>query len=110
MLTNVEVEFLLRYVMTLFTTEFRELTFDFFLHQVNMYPTRHNNILNLVLTTAPENVVNLSCVSAKTMDLSSDHSLTFFDILLNAKSIGFDKRTVFDLSRGLGMLLDFRKA
>ena len=78
------------------SSEFRELTFDFFLHQVNMYPTRHNNILDLVLTTTPENVVNLSCVSAKTMDLSSDHSLTFFDILLNAKSIGFDKRTVFD--------------
>ncbi len=81
------------------SSKFRELTFDFFLNQVNMYPTRHNNILDLVLTTAPENVVNLSCVSAKTMDLSSDHSLTFFDVLLHIKSTGFDKRTVFDFHR-----------
>ena len=78
------------------SSEFRELTFDFFLHQVNMYPTRHNNILDLVLMTALENVVNLSCISAKAMVLSSDHSLTFFSISLKAKSIGFDKRTVFD--------------
>ena len=61
-----------------------------------MYPTRQNNILDLVLTNAPENIVNLSCVSAKTMDLSSDHNLMFFDILLHIKSTGFDKRTVFD--------------
>ena len=81
------------------SSKFRELTFDFFLNQVNMYPTRHNNILDLVLTTAPDNVVYLSCVSAKTMDLSSDHSLTFFDVLLHIKSTGFDKRTVFDFHR-----------
>ena len=76
------------------SSEFRELTFHFFLHQVNMYPTRNNNILDLVQTTAPENLVNLSCVPAKTMDLSSDHNLTFFDVLLHIKSTGFDKRTV----------------
>jgi hypothetical protein len=29
------------------------------------------------------------------MDLSSDHNLMFFDILLHIKSTGFDKRTVF---------------
>ena len=42
--------------------EFREVCFDFFLHQINMYPTRHNNILDLVLTTVPDNILNLSCV------------------------------------------------
>ena len=77
------------------SSEFRELAFDFFFHQVNMYPTRQNNILDLVLTNAPENILNLSCVSAKTMDLSSDHNLMFFDILLHIKSTGFDKRTGF---------------
>ena len=55
-----------------------------------------NNILDLVLTTTPENIVNLSCISPATMDISSDHHLLFFDILHNLKSTGYDKRTVFD--------------
>ena len=78
------------------SAEFKELTFDFFLHQINTWPTKLNNILDLVLTTTPENIVNLSCISPATMDISSDHHLLFFDILLNLKSNGYDKRTVFD--------------
>ena len=42
--------------------EFRELTFDFFLSKVNMHPTRISSILDLVLSTTPEDVVNLSCL------------------------------------------------
>ena len=76
--------------------EFRELSYDFFLHQVNMYPTRVNNILDLVLTTTPDNIVNMLCVSANTMDLSSDHHLMFFDFLLHVKLTGLDRRTVFN--------------
>ena len=75
------------------------ITFDFFLQQVNMFPTRKNNILDLVLTTTPDYVVNLSCVSARSLDLSSDHSLTFFDFLLHIKLTGHDRRTVFDFQR-----------
>ena len=61
-----------------------------------MYPTRHNNILDLVLTTIPANILNLSCVSAETFEISSDHHLTFFDFLLFTKQKGCDKRTVFN--------------
>ena len=62
-----------------------------------MYPTRHNNILDLVLTTVPDNILNyLSCVSAETFEISSDHHLTFFDFLLFTKQKGCDKRTVFN--------------
>ena len=78
------------------SSEFREVCFDFFLHQINMYPTRHNNILGLVLTTVPDNILNLSCVSAETFEISSDHHLTFFDFLLFPKQKGCDKRTVFN--------------
>ena len=60
-----------------------------------MYPTRHNNILDLVLTTIPDNILNLSFVSAETFEISSDHHLTFFDFLLFTKQKGCDKRTVF---------------
>ena len=76
------------------SAEFRELTFDFFLHQINMYPTGQNNILDLVFTSTPENIDNLSCVPPSTMDISTDHM--FFDFLLHIKSNGCDKRTVFD--------------
>jgi hypothetical protein len=61
-----------------------------------MYPTRVNNILDLVLTTTPDNIVNMSCVSANKMDLSSDHHLMFFDFLLHVKLTGLDRRTVFN--------------
>jgi hypothetical protein len=36
--------------------EFRELMFDFFSCQVNMHPTRLNHILDLVLSTTPEDI------------------------------------------------------
>ena len=81
------------------SSEFRELCFDFFLHQINMYPTRQNNILDLVLTTVPDNILNLSCVSAETLEISSDHHLTFFDFQLFTKPRGCDRRTVFNFDR-----------
>ena len=81
------------------SAEFRELSFDFFLHQVNMCPTRFNHILDLVLTSAPENIVNLLCIPPKSMDISTDHHLMFFDFLLHVKSTGCDKRTVFDFEQ-----------
>jgi hypothetical protein len=62
-----------------------------------MYPTRQNNILDLVLTTAPENILNLSIViSAETLEISSDHHLTFFDFQLFTKPKEPDRRTVFN--------------
>jgi hypothetical protein len=78
------------------SSEFRELSYDFFLQQVNIYSTRVNNILDLVLTTTPDNIVNLSCVAANKVHLSSDHHLMFFDFLLKVKLTGYDKRTVFN--------------
>jgi hypothetical protein len=87
-----------------------ELSYDFFLQQVNIYPTRVNNILDLVLTTTPDNIVNLSCVAADTVHLSSDHHLMFFDFLLQVKLTGYDKRTVFNFHladwNGLRIALD----
>ena len=52
--------------------EFRELTFDFFLCQV--YPIRINRILDFVLSTTPEDIINLSCIKPSTMNFSSDQS------------------------------------
>ena len=78
------------------SAEFKELGLDFFLHQVNIYPTRQNHILDLILTSASENIGNLSCIPPSTIGISSDHHLLFFDLLLYVKSTGCDRRTVFD--------------
>ena len=63
------------------SVKFRELTLDFYLQQINMHPTRMNNILDIVLTSSPEDICDLSCVQPKTVGLFSDHSLLFFDFL-----------------------------
>lgn len=60
------------------SVDFKLLTLKFFLYEVNIYPTK--NILNLILTNVLEKTVNLSCISAKTVDLSSDNNLLFFSI------------------------------
>ena len=78
------------------STELKELTSDFFLHQVILRPARLNHILDLVLTPASENIINLSCIPPARMGIYTHHHLLFFDLLLHAKSKGYDKRTVFD--------------
>lgn len=60
------------------SVDFKLLTLKFFLYEVNICPTK--NILNLILTNVLEKTVNLSCISAKTVDLSSDNNLLFFSI------------------------------
>lgn len=68
------------------SVEFREIILDFYLQQINIFPTRSNNILDLVLTTCPEDICNLSCIQPKTMDLFSDHNLLFF-LLFNTREV-----------------------
>ena len=76
--------------------KFRDLVYDFFLEQVNPYPTRLNNILDLILTNTPECVIDVSCISPQSMDLFSDQNLLFFDFNLFAKLSSSDKRSVLD--------------
>ena len=66
--------------------KFKELISDFFLHQVHVYPTRLNHILDLVLTSAPEHISNFSTISPSTMSIFTDHHLMFFDLQLHVKS------------------------
>lgn len=64
-----------------------------------MYPTRINSILNFVLSTMPEDIINRSCLKPSTMNLSSDHKLLFFDPQLCIEQLGHDSRKVYDFSR-----------
>ena len=81
------------------SSEFRELMFDFVLCQVNMHLTRLNHILDLVLSTMPEDITNLSCLAPSTMNISSDHNLLFFNLQLRSKPLGHDSRRVYDISQ-----------
>jgi hypothetical protein len=46
-----------------YAIEFQELMYDFFLQQVNFFPTRFNNIIDLILINIPERVIDLLCIS-----------------------------------------------
>ena len=76
--------------------EFRDLVNEFFLEQVNPYPTSLNNILDLILTNTPECVIDVSCISPQSMDLFSDHNRVFFDFNLFAKLSSSDTPSVLD--------------
>ena len=78
------------------SAEFKEVSIDFFLHQVNMHPARLNHILGADLTSPPENIGNFWCIPPSTMGISTDHHLLFFLFQLQFKSSGCDKRTIFD--------------
>ena len=78
--------------------DLQELVYDFFLQQMNMYPTRSHNILDLILTNAPESI-HVSCVAPNSSDLSSDHNLLLFDFKYHVKQLSRDLRTVFDYSK-----------
>ena len=77
------------------SAEFRELTQDFFLQQINLHPTRFNNILDLVFKNSPESVSNMSCMSPEVMGIYTDRCLLFFDFSKHVNSSGFYKRVTF---------------
>ena len=63
---------------------------------MNSYPTRQNHILNLILTSAPEFISNLSCIPPATLSIFTDHHLLFFDLLMRVGSKVCDNRNVFE--------------
>ena len=62
------------------------------------FPTRLDNILDLILTTTLEKIINIACIPAKTLDISTDHDLIFFDLVLRAKLFSCEKRTVLNFN------------
>ena len=79
--------------------DFRNLVYDFFLQQINIHPTRSRNILDLILTNAPESVAEVSCVAPKSWDISSDHNMSLFDFKVHVRQSSRYSRTVFDYSK-----------
>ena len=80
--------------------QFTELLNDHYLIQVNQIPTRGDHILDLVISSVPENVQNMSVFSLSQCGLVTDHSVVMFDIATPFKARPKIKRTVFDYNRG----------
>ena len=80
--------------------QFTELLNDHYLTQVNQIPTRGDHILDLVISSVPENVQNMSVFSPSQCGLVTDHSVIMFDIATPFKARQKIKRTVFDYNRG----------
>lgn len=75
-------------------TEFINLTLDFYLFQVISQNTRGSNILDLVLTTAPETIGQVMY-----LDGFSDHKLLQFDILVPCLFPGQSTKMIRDYSK-----------
>ena len=80
--------------------QFTELLNNHYLTQVNQIPTRGDHILDLVISSVPENVQNMSVFSPSQCGLVTDHSVIMFDIATPFKARQKIKRTVFDYNRG----------
>ena len=76
-----------------------ELLNDYYLTQVNTFPTRGDHILDFVITSVPGQVQNLSALSPTRSELITDHSTLIFDIVASFKTRPKIKRTVFDYNR-----------
>ena len=80
--------------------QFSELLYDFHLTQLNTFPTRGNNLLDLVITNVPSQVVNISVLSPAESGLITDHSVITFNLKTSVKAVPKVKRTVFDYRKG----------
>ena len=80
--------------------QFSELLNDYHLTQLNTFPTRGHNLLDLVITNVPGQVVNISVQSSFESALITDHSVITFHLKTSVKAIPKLKRTVFDYRKG----------
>ena len=91
-------------------TEFVEELNDFYLTQVNTLPTRGEHILDLVISNAPEQIVNMSTLNSIDSGLFTDHHAVEFNLKISIKAAPALNRTVFDYRKanmdGLRTALD----
>ena len=79
---------------------FTEQLNDFFLTQVNTLPTRGNNILDLIVTSLPDQIENISKLKPMDSGLFTDHDTILFNLKTSIKAAPKLNRTVFDYRRG----------
>jgi hypothetical protein len=72
---------------------------DFFLEQMKTWPTRGENILDLVITSIPDRTKVSDVLKPSHTEISTDHSAVIFELSLSCNPIQKIKRTVFDYRR-----------
>ena len=80
--------------------QFTEQLYDYHLTQLNTFPTRGNNVLDLVITNVPSQVENVSVITSAESGLITDHSTIVFNLKTSVKAAPKLKRRVFDYKRG----------
>ena len=66
---------------------FCEVLQDHALFQLNTYPTRNNNILDLIITNATDRIVNIEPMTPAQAGLSTDHDLLEYEIIARPQRI-----------------------
>lgn len=79
--------------------EFTELLSDYYLTQVNTKPTRGDNVLDLVITSAPNQVESVAVLDPAQSGVLTDHSAITFLLETSIKAPPKVKRTVYDYKR-----------
>ena len=67
--------------------EFIRILNDFFLEQINTFPTRENNIFDLVLTNIPEKIDITEILKPTDAGIFTDHSVLMFDLTTSCKPL-----------------------
>ena len=73
---------------------------DNFLHQINSYPTRNNNILDLLITSIPELLCIIDVLTPDQMGICIDHNGLVFDIQMAVTAPPKLSRYVYDFPKG----------
>ena len=63
--------------------EFQEILKDYYLTQVNLIPTRGNNVLDLIITSFPDKVKVREILSPEILGIVTDHHVISFEIDIN---------------------------
>ena len=79
---------------------FSDLMNDNFLYQINNYPTRNNNILDLLITNIPELLYITDVLSPNQMGIYTDHNGVLFNVLMVLKAPPKSFRYVYDFPKG----------
>ena len=72
---------------------------DYFLEQINNFPTRGDNILDLVITSIPNKVNVCEMLRPSESEMSTDHNAIIFDLKTECIPLSRATRTVFDYGR-----------
>ena len=80
--------------------QFTELLNDYFLSQVNNQPTRGENILDLIITSAPDQVKVNDILLPQESGIVTDHNCIFFEVKANVKAQTKQNRHVYDYLKG----------